>query len=258
MIAAAVDFGKAAADYATHRRGFPASTMRRLIAMGLGKPGQRVLDLGTGTGQFALEFARCGCTVTGLDPSEALIAKARQAAVQEHIDAEFVLGRAEETGLPTGAFDIVTAATCWHWFEKRKAAAEAMRVLAPGGRLVIAVLEWHFLPDNLLTKTLALVQRLAPATSRPNPSTLLYPEWTRELVEAGFDAWEMFSYVEPISYTKEGWRGRVRASQGVAPVMDAATLARFDAEMAAMLNRDFPEDPMAVEHRIGVLVAWRK
>ncbi|HEY4940463.1 MAG TPA: methyltransferase domain-containing protein [Rhizomicrobium sp.] len=231
--------------------------MEKLLALGVGTPGQRILDVGTGTGLFALEFASAGCLVTGLDPSDALLEKARTAARRDGLNAQFVSGRAEATGLAESSFDVVTAATCWHWFDKREAAGEAMRVLKPGGKLVIAVLEWHFLPGNVPTGTLELIRRLAPATSRPNPSTFRYPDWTNELISAGFNQWEFFGYIAPLFYTHEGWRGRVRASQGVGPVMAPEVLRQFDDEMMEMLRRTCPTEPMPVEHRISALVAWK-
>jgi SAM-dependent methyltransferase len=251
-----VDFGKSASDYALHRKGFPPSTIARLTALQVGLPGQSILDLGTGTGLLALEMARRGCDVVGLDPSEAMLTKAREAAQVEHLSTRFVQGVAEDTGLSAASFDVVTVGTAWHWFDKSKAAQEARRVLKPDGRLAITVLEWHFLPNNVLTETLALIREYAPQTSRPHPSTLRYPDWTGDLVAAGFNRWEAFAYIEPIAYTHEGWRGRVRASQGVGPVMDRRNLGAFDREMAKMLSSKFPNDPMTVDHRISAIVAW--
>jgi ubiquinone/menaquinone biosynthesis C-methylase UbiE len=251
-----VDFGKSADDYASYRKGFPASMMTRLAELQVGLPGQSVLDLGTGTGLLGLEMARRGCDVLGLDPSEDLLVKAREAAQTEGLSTRFVQGVAEETGLATDSFNVVTAATAWHWFDKSKAAREARRLLKPDGRLAITVLEWHFLPNNVLTETLNLIREYAPQTSRPHPSTLRYPEWTDDLVAAGFNQWESFAYIEPISYMHEGWRGRVRASQGVGPVMDSQTLSAFDDEMGKMLSCKFPKEPMTVDHRISAIVAW--
>lgn len=56
-----VDFGKTARDYGRYRAGFPETFFDRLSAFGVGQSGQRVLDLGTGTGTVAREFARRGC-----------------------------------------------------------------------------------------------------------------------------------------------------------------------------------------------------
>jgi SAM-dependent methyltransferase len=253
---AEVDFGKSVDDYAAHRKGFPPSMMTRLADLHVGLGGQSVLDLGTGTGLLALEMARRGCNVVGLDPSEKLLAKAREAAESEGLCARFMNGVAEDTGLANHSIDVITAATAWHWFDSAKAAQEARRVLKPEGRLAIAALEWHFLPDNVLTETVNLIREYVPRTSGPHPSTLRYPEWTDDLVSAGFNRWEVFAYIEPIEYTHAGWRGRVRASQGVGPVMDTHTLSAFDEAMAAMLSDKFPEEPMRVDHRLSAIVTW--
>ena len=55
-----VDFGRTAEDYARHRAGFPEQLFERLTARGIGCAGQRVLDLGSGTGSLARGFARRG------------------------------------------------------------------------------------------------------------------------------------------------------------------------------------------------------
>jgi len=250
-----VDFGKGADDYALHRRGFSTSIMQRLNSLGVGLAGQKVLDLGTGTGAFAIEFAKSGCDVTGIDPSSSLLKKGKAAVAREGLSVQFVQGFAENTRLPSEAFDVVTAATSWHWFDQHAAAEESRRVLRPGGILVLATLEWHCLPGNLLTKTLELVRRYIPKSAIYKPSTLRYPDWTEELVRAGFTGWEVFAYIEAVQYTHEGWRGRVRASQGMAPAMDSKTLVECDAALAAMLVHDFPQQPMEVAHRIAAIVA---
>ena len=55
------DFGLTADDYRRHRAGFPDSFFERLEAFGVGRPGQRVVDMGTGAGTLARGFAHC-CT----------------------------------------------------------------------------------------------------------------------------------------------------------------------------------------------------
>jgi 2-polyprenyl-3-methyl-5-hydroxy-6-metoxy-1,4-benzoquinol methylase len=55
-----VDFGRTAGDYAAYRAGFPDEFFSRLADMNVGLDGQRVVDLGTGTGALARGFARGG------------------------------------------------------------------------------------------------------------------------------------------------------------------------------------------------------
>jgi ubiquinone/menaquinone biosynthesis C-methylase UbiE len=76
-----VDFGKTAKDYGRYRTVFPDAFFERLSTLGIGRKGQRVLDLGTGTGALARGFASRGCEVTGVDDvSESMLEEARHLA----------------------------------------------------------------------------------------------------------------------------------------------------------------------------------
>jgi SAM-dependent methyltransferase len=255
---AAPDFGKAAADYAQHRQGFPESFFARIAALGCGLAGQRVLDIGTGTGLLARALAQRGCRVTGLDPNAALLDQARRLDAAAGVAIDYVQASAEATGLKDAAFECITAATCWHWFDRPRAAAECARLLAPGGRLLICDLDWHFTPGSIGRKTWDLVLQHTPKTGGSVGGTFRYPDWTSDLTRAGFTAWEAFAYTTTLTYTHEGWRGRVRASAGVGPVMDAETLARFDTAMEAMLvEATGGAETFPVGHKIFALVARR-
>jgi SAM-dependent methyltransferase len=248
------DFGLAAADYAKHRQGYPEEFFRRLEALQAYRAGTRVLDVGTGTGLLARALAERGCVVTGVDPSAALLEQARAAGG----GVTYVQATAEATALPDAAFDLVAASTCWHWFDREAAAREAMRLLAPGGRLLIAELDWHFTPGSIGRATWELIDAHRPRTEDgwPPGGNFQYPAWTRDLARAGFTRWEAFAFTCDLAYTRAGWMGRVRASAGVAPVMDAPTLARFDAAMAAMLaERLGRADTFAVGHKVFALLA---
>ncbi len=249
----AIDYGLAAEDYGAHRQGFPAEFFHRLHAMRVGLPGQRLLDLGTGTGLLAREFARRGCLVTGVDFSARLLAVAQRANAGEVVRPRYLRLRAEATRLPAASFDVVAAGTSWHLFNRATAAREARRLLAPGGRLVIAHLDWHIAPGSVAAATLRLMERYGPGALAA--STFVYPDWTQELIAAGFGAWEVFGFTVPLQYTPMAWRGRVRASQRGAPTMDAARLDRFDVALGRMLARRFPGPLLSVQHRVFALIA---
>ncbi|MFT5286792.1 MAG: hypothetical protein ACI8TQ_002965 [Planctomycetota bacterium] len=73
----------------------------------------------------------------------------------------------------------------------------------------------------------------------------------------GFVGIETFSYDLDLIYTHEAWRGRMRASAGVSATLNPAETEQFDAELAALLARDFPEDPLPVPHLIFTITARR-
>ncbi|HET6521480.1 MAG TPA: class I SAM-dependent methyltransferase, partial [Geminicoccaceae bacterium] len=243
-------------DYGRHRAGFPEAFFDRLLARGDVAAGRRVLDLGTGTGTVARGLARRGCEVTGLDPSEPLLAEARRLDRAAGVSVRYVVARAEDTGLPDAGFDAVAAGQCWHWFDRPRAAAEARRLLVPGGRLVIAHFDWLPLPGNVAAATEALILAHNPAW-RGAGGTGLYPAWLTDAAVAGFRDIETFSFDLAARYTHAAWRGRIRASAGVAASLPPDAVARFDAELAALLAAGFPADPLAVPHRVWAVVAVR-
>jgi 2-polyprenyl-3-methyl-5-hydroxy-6-metoxy-1,4-benzoquinol methylase len=61
------DWSKTTDDYSTYRTEYPRSLFDLLTALGVGRPGQTILDLGTGTAALARTFARQGAQVTALD-----------------------------------------------------------------------------------------------------------------------------------------------------------------------------------------------
>jgi SAM-dependent methyltransferase len=249
-----VDFGRTARDYAAHRAGFPRELFDRLVAMGVGRSGQRLLDLGTGTGSLARGFAQRGASVVGVDPSEPLLVEARRLAHAQGVDVGYREGRAEDIDAPDGAFDVVTAGQCWHWFDRPVAAAECMRVLRPDGALAICHFDWLPLPGNVVAATEALILEHNPEW--PLAGGLgMYPLWTLDVAEAGFTGIETFSFDVNVPYSHEAWRGRIRASAGVAASLPADAVAAFDDELAVLLDQDYPEEPLDIPHRVWALVA---
>lgn len=122
--------------------------------------GQRVLDVACGTGILAREAAlRTGPTgsVTGLDPSPGMLAVAGRIAPT----VEWRQGMAEALPFPDQSFDVVVSQFGLMFFtDRRQALGEMLRVLAPGGNLVIAV--WDAL-DNMpaYASEVELLERVA-------------------------------------------------------------------------------------------------
>jgi SAM-dependent methyltransferase len=160
---------------------------------------------------------------------------------------EYGVAKAEATGLPSGSFDLVTTATAWHWFDRPKAAAEVMRLLKPGGWAVICSQDWLPLPGNLVARSEAMAKRYSPNWPLDGLDGLNIG-FVRDLRTAGFDAIESFSIDYDIPYSPEAWRGRMRASAPIAASLPPDQVQAFDAELAAMLAKDFPDPIVQASH----------
>ena len=101
-------------------------------------PGERTLDAGCGTGNFARKLARRGCRVTGVDISPAMLAAARAHADREGISLRLIRGDICDLPLPGNTYDSIYSMTAVEFVPDLAAAhAELMRVLRPGGRLLV-------------------------------------------------------------------------------------------------------------------------
>ena len=127
-------------DYVKYRPGYPTAILIDLSAGGIFRWEQTVMaDIGSGTGLFARMFLERGNRVYGVEPNAEMRA-AGQEFLRGYPNFQSVEGTAEQTGLPDGGVDLVTAAQAFHWFDVPRAKAEFRRILRQGGW---AVLVWN-------------------------------------------------------------------------------------------------------------------
>jgi SAM-dependent methyltransferase len=144
-----------AAEYDAARPRPPAALVQ-VIMQWAGASSPEVVDLGAGTGLSTVIWAGHAGTVTAVEPSADMrgVASRRLAEAAELAGAggrapagprtEFALadGTAEDTGLPGGCADIVTASQAMHWFDAGRALPEIARLLRPGGVLAAYDCDW--------------------------------------------------------------------------------------------------------------------
>lgn len=124
-------FSGAAPAYARHRPSYPAAIVDWILAEAAAGSGDRVADVGCGTGILTRLLADRGLDVVGIDPNEDMLAEARRAGGR----AEYRGGEAAATGLRDASVALVTVAQAFHWFDTDAALGELHRVLRPGGHV---------------------------------------------------------------------------------------------------------------------------
>lgn len=110
--------------------------MRRILVeqLGIDPHDKTALDVGSGGGLLAEEFARLGCRVTGIDPSAESVATARAHAQAEGLDISYTVGPGEELPFQDGSFDIAYCCDVLeHVNDLDRVLSETSRVLKPGG-----------------------------------------------------------------------------------------------------------------------------
>ena len=119
--------------YNSTRKADPYITQRLLDLLSARK-GQRNMDIGCGTGNYTNEFASRGIHICGVEPSENMLAVAKQ----QSGSVNWILGSAENIPVKDSLFDGCTAIlTIHHWTNLKMAFLEIKRVLKSHGRLIV-------------------------------------------------------------------------------------------------------------------------
>jgi SAM-dependent methyltransferase len=189
-----------------------------------------VLDVGCGTGRIALALAEEADEVVGVDPSEEMLAEGR---ARSHGSIAFVRACAEALPFANGRFERAVARLVLHLVDRDRALPELLRVLAPGGRLLVAT----FRPEHFDRIWLAPYFPSLGAIDRarfPEPAVL-----AGELARAGFDT------VRQVELTQHASIGRGEALERLrGRYISTLRMLEEDEYVAGLerAGRDLPEE----------------
>ncbi|PZR99671.1 MAG: SAM-dependent methyltransferase [Candidatus Nephthysia bennettiae] len=129
-------FDEVAELYDRARPGYPDQLFADLSELARLGPSPSILEIGCGTGQATLALARRGFRVLGVELGANLAALARR-NLAAYPGVQIVTAPFESWDSEGARFDLVLAATCWHWLDPEQRSARAASLLQPGGALAV-------------------------------------------------------------------------------------------------------------------------
>lgn len=234
----AFDWGRTSEDYARYRDIYPEEFYEKIVRRNLCVTGQRVLDLGTGTGVLPRNLYRYGAKWTGTDISENQIEKARE--LSDGMDIDYYAMPAEQLEFADNSFDVITACQCFWYFDHEKIMPVLHRLLKDDGRILILYMAWLPFEDRIAGKSEKLVLKYSPNWSGAGETKhhINIPDCYNEK----FDLVYHEEYLLNVHFTKESWNGRMKACRGVGASLTQEEIADWEREHLQMLDRLAPEE----------------
>lgn len=242
---AGFDFGRTSDDYARYRDIYPEEFYQKIAARGLCVKGQRVLDLGTGTGVLPRNMYHYGAEWVGTDISENQIDAAKALAEQAGMNITFFAQSAEDIDYPDNSFDVVTACQCIWYFDHERLMPKLAKLLRPDGRLLLLYMAWLPGEDAIAAASEEVVLRFNPGWTGCGEAR--HPMFVPDCAEKYFDIVHKEMYDLQVPFTRESWHGRMRTCRGVGASLSPEALAGWEREHMAMLERTAPES-FTVQH----------
>ena len=228
-------------NYARYRPDYPSAALDHLESRCGLRPGCTVADIGSGTGLLTAQLLKRGLKVFAVEPNRDMRA-AGERVLSLFAGFTSVAGSAEATGLPPHAVDGVVAAQSFHWFDHPRARAEFLRILRPGGPVVLL---WNYRKleaTPFLAGYEALLRRHCP-----DYAEILDRERHRRQVEEFFggrvDLW-LFDHVQ--HYDWAGLEGRHLSQSYV--FLEGPQFAPMMRELRALFDAHQREGSISFEY----------
>lgn len=234
----AFDWGKTSQDYAKYRDIYPEIFYSKIVSHNLCCNGQKVLDLGTGTGVLPRNMYRYGAEWTGIDISPEQIEQAKLLAEKDGMNINFKAVSAENADFSDASFDVVTACQCFWYFDHEKITPMLYRLLKKDGKLVILYMAWLPFEDEIAGKSEELVLKYNPKWSGAGETRK--PIFIPDAVLKHFELEYHEEYDVKVPFTRETWNGRIKACRGIGASLSKAEIDAWEKEHLAFLEENTP------------------
>lgn len=246
------DWGRTSSDYARFRDIYPQLFYDKIIGRNLCIDGQKVLDLGTGTGVLPRNMYRYGAKWTGTDISSNQIAQAE--ILSEGMKIDYYTAAAEKVSFLDETFDVITACQCFWYFDHEKIMPELFRMLKPGGSILVVYMAWLPYEDEIAAASEKLVLRYSPKWSGAGET--MHPIDIPGCYNEKFELVYHEEYPVQVHFTRESWNGRMKACRGIGASLTEKEISSWEKEHRALLERIAPAEFDIVHY--GAMAQLRK
>lgn len=232
------EWGKTSPDYAKYRDIYPKEFYEKIVSRGLCTNGQKVLDIGTGTGVLPRNMYSYGAKWTAADVSENQIEQAK--ILSQGMDIDYYALPAEEVDFPDESFDVITACQCFWYFDHNRVMPKLYNMLKKEGSLLILYMAWLPFEDKIAGESEKLVLKYSPNWSGAGET--LHPVTIPQCYCEKFRLAYHEEYSLSIRFTRESWNGRMKACRGVGASLSPEEIACWEKEHMQMLETIAPEE----------------
>ena len=243
------DWGRTSQDYAKYRDIYPEIFYQKLLERNIGKTGQKILDLGTGTGVLPRNMYQYGAEWTGIDISENQIAQAKLLSAQQEMQIDFQTVSAENVNFPENTFDAVTACQCFWYFKPEILMPVLKKILKSEGKLLLLQMEWLPFEDEIAQASENLVLKYNPEWTGAGETR--HPVYLADTVLQYTEIISQEEFTVEVPFTRETWHGRMKSCRGVGASLSNEKLSLWEKEHIDLLQNIAPEN-FTILHEIAI------
>lgn len=246
----AFDWGRASGDYARYRDIYPQMFYEKIVQRDLCIEGQKVLDLGTGTGVLPRNMYRYGAEWIGADISENQIVQAKKLSDQSNMRIQYQVVATEDIDFPDHTFDVITACQCFWYFDHERIMPKLSRMLKCNGRLLLLYMAWLPFEDDIAGASEKLILKYNPNWTGAGETK--HPISVPDCVYQTFEAIYHEEYEISVPFTRETWHGRMKACRGIGASLPPEEIEKWEAEHNMLLKAIAP-DTFSIKHYAAML-----
>lgn len=234
----AFDWGKTSKDYAKFRDIYPKEFYDKIIKRNLCIKGQKVLDIGTGTGVLPRNMYFYGAKWVGVDISKEQIEQAK--ILSKGMNIDYYTLATEDIDFPDNSFDIITACQCFWYFNHEQIIPKFLRILKPGGHILVLYMAWLPFEDKIAGASEELVLKYSPKWSGAKET--IHPIYIPDCYRENFDFVYHEEYPLKVHFTRESWNGRMKACRGIGASLTKEEVYLWEKEHMKLLSEIAPSE----------------